>query len=137
MASYSRKRKYRGGYSASSAKHGRYGVGRRGRVRRGRRRVFRRFARKRKGYSGRRRVRFRRRYRRKSLVEYITIRCSYETDCVMEYDQAYPVGKTFGMSCDRSGGWWPLNDRGEVLNTAKWNMYRQQKLLRAMFSFSN
>ena len=51
MASYSRKRKYGGGYSAS-AKRGRYRVRRRLHVRRGRRRgggggVFRRFARKR------------------------------------------------------------------------------------------
>ena len=105
MASYSRKRKYGGGYSAS-AKRGRYGVRRRVRVRRGGRRrrvggVFRRFARKRRTYSGRRRLRFRRRYRRKSLVDDITARCSDETDCVMEYDNVHHVGETFSVSCDR------------------------------------
>ena len=55
----------------------------------------------------------------------------------MKYDEAYPVGKTFKMSCDKGGSWFPMNDMGQVLNAAKWNMYRHKKLLRANFRYSN
>ena len=88
-------------------------------------------------YSGRRRLRFLHRYRRKSLVDDITVRCTYETDCVMEYDNGHPVGKTFSLSCYHGGAWWPLNGQARVLNAAKFNMYRHKKLLRSTFSFSN
>ena len=99
--------------------------------------MFRRFARKRRTYSDRRRLRFRRRYRRRSrgLVHYI-VRCMYETDLVVKYDSVYPVGRTFNLTCDTGGSWWPLNDQTQVLNAAKFNMYRHKKLMRASFSYT-
>ena len=128
MAPYSRKRKYGGGYS-SSVKRGRYGSRRRARFRRrgrARRRVFRRSFAKRRRFRGRRKFKSRRRgFRRRggsALVHYVTVKCSYETDVVMKYDEGYPVGKTFKLSCDKGGSWFPMNDMGQVVYT-RWKLY--------------
>ena len=139
MAPYSRKRKYGGAYS-SSVKRGRFGGRRRGRFRRRssfKRRVFRRFGRKRRSTC--RKLKFRRRFRRRNrgLVHYVNIKCAYEFDLVMKYDSVYPIGKTFKLSCNKGRLWFPLNDQAQVLNAAKFNMFRHKRLLRASFSYTN
>ena len=55
----------------------------------------------------------------------------------MKYNSVYPVGKTFYLSCNKGGAWLPLNDQAQVLNAAKFNMYRHKRLLRASFNYSN